>query len=148
MPDTSEILWKIPPTLPTQRFPKYLRYSLRLLEVCESLRQVKYSCDTSSFTLSEGLVLPLWSLVLISTPSHRPSTFELCDLLMPLSQASGASKLCRWLGGADQRILSPYFIRSSILTYYRHSLQEVLKFNLLTQHVLRASSVGAGSLSL
>ena len=33
MPDTSEILWKIPPTLPTQRFPKYLRYSLRLLEV-------------------------------------------------------------------------------------------------------------------
>ena len=27
-------------------------------------RQVKYSCDTSSFTLSRGLVPPFWSLVL------------------------------------------------------------------------------------
>ena len=93
---------KIPPTHPTHRFFHYERY-------ISLLRQVKYSCDTSSFTLSEGLVLPLWSLVLISAPSHRPSTFALCDLLMPLSQASGASKLCRWLGGNVQRIKHSLF---------------------------------------
>ena len=39
---------------------------------------VMYSSDTSSFTLSEWLVPTLWSLTLISSPSHRPSTFELC----------------------------------------------------------------------
>ena len=33
-----------------------------------SLRQVKYSCDTSSFTLSKWLVPTLWSLKLISIP--------------------------------------------------------------------------------
>ena len=64
---------KIPPTHPTHRFFHHERY-------ISLLRQVKYSCDTSSFTLSEGLVLPLWSLVLISAPSHRQSTFELCVL--------------------------------------------------------------------
>ena len=90
-------------------------FCLFLYEVGDS---VKYSSDTSSFTLSRGLVLPFWSLTLISSPSHRPSTFELCDLLMPLSQASGASKLCRWLGGSVQRIKHSLFysvIRSQII---------------------------------
>ena len=63
----------------------------------------------TSFTLSRWLVRTFWSLRLISSPSHRPSTFELCDLLMPLSQASGASKLCRWLGGSVQRIQHSLF---------------------------------------
>ena len=53
---------------------------------------------------SRGLVLPFWSLKLISSPSHRPSTFELCDLLMSLSRTWTTSKLCRWLGGEIQRI--------------------------------------------
>ena len=66
--------------------------------------------DTSSFTLSESLVHSLWSLRLISTPSHRQSTFELCVLLMSLSRTWTASKLCRWLGGSVQRIHTPYFI--------------------------------------
>jgi len=64
---------KIPPTHPTHRFFHYERY-------ISLLRQVKYSCDTSSFTLSRGLVHPFWSLTLISSPSHRQSTFELCVL--------------------------------------------------------------------
>jgi len=68
---------KIPPTHPTHRFFHYERY-------ISLLRQVKYSCDTSSFTLSRGLVHPFWSLTLISSPSHRPSTFELCDLRVSL----------------------------------------------------------------
>ena len=44
--------------------------------------------DTSSFTLSESLVHSLWSLRLISTPSHRQSTFELCVLPLSLSQTT------------------------------------------------------------
>ena len=46
-------------------------------------------------------------------PSHRPSTFEPCVLLMPFSWTWTASKLCRWLGGSSQRIPAPYFIWSS-----------------------------------
>ena len=93
----SLLVIKFPPTHPTHRFFHYERY-------ISLLRQVKYSCDTSSFTLSRGLVLPFWSLILISSPSHRPSTFELCDLLVFLSRTHNASKLCRWLGGENQRI--------------------------------------------
>ena len=110
-----------------------------------SLRQVKYSCDTSSFTLSERPVPSLWSLRLISSPSHRQSTPELCVLLIPLSRVWTASELCRWLAGHNQRILTPYFIQSSILTYRQISLECVYIFNLLTQHILRFPSAGAGS---
>ena len=61
---------------------------LATLEFLKLVRQVKYSCDTSSFTLSESLVHSLWSLRLISTPSHRQSTFELCVLPLSLSQTT------------------------------------------------------------
>ena len=70
---------------------------------------VKYSSDTPSFTLSEWLVPTLWSLLLISAPSHRQSTFELCELLVFLSRTHNASKLCRWLGGNVQRIKHSLF---------------------------------------
>ena len=44
---------------------------------------------------------------------------------------------------------TPYFIRSSVLrSYFFFFVKGVLNFKLLTQHILRASSVGAGSLSL
>ena len=92
----------LPPSHPTHRFFHYERY-------ISLLRQVKYSCDTSSFTLSRGLVLPFWSLTLISSPSHRPSTFELCDLRVSLSRTHSTSKLCRWLGGSVQRIQHSLF---------------------------------------
>ena len=84
--------------------------------IYNSFRQVKYSCDTSSFTLSKWLVPTLWSLTLISSPSHRPSTFELCELLVFLSWTHNASKLCRWLGGNVQRIKHSLFYTAKFLT--------------------------------
>ena len=104
----SSILY-LPPSHPTHRFFHYERY-------ISLLRQVKYSCDTSSFTLSRGLVLPLWSLILISAPSHRQSTFELCELLVFLSRTHNASKLCWWLGGNVQRIKHSLFYTAKFLT--------------------------------
>ena len=86
------------------------------------IRQVKYSCDTSSFTLSRGLVHPFWSLRLISTPTHRQSTFELCELLVFLSRTHNASKLCRWLGGNVQRIKHSLFYTVNFLHIYGKSL--------------------------
>ena len=83
---------------------------------------VKYSCDTSSFTLSERFVPSLKSLRLISSPSHRQSTFEPCALLMSLSRTWTASKLCRWLAGTNQRILGSYFIKVNFLHIYGKSL--------------------------
>ena len=44
---------------------------------CSTLWLTSFSFS-SSVTLSEWLVPTLWSLKLISSPSHRPSTFELC----------------------------------------------------------------------
>ena len=107
-----------------------------------------YSSDTLPSTLSRGLVLPFWSLKLISAPSHRQSTFELCDLLMSLSRTSGASKLCRWLGGNVQRIKHSLFytvINSHIMYTFIFLLLKVFKLNLLTRQVHQVSSVGAGS---
>ena len=74
--------------------------------------------DTSSLTLSRSLVHSFWSLRLISTPSQRQSTFELCVLLISLSRTWTASKLCRWLGGSVQRIHTPYFIQAKFLTLF------------------------------
>ena len=71
--------------------------------------------DYSQITMSEWLVPTLWSLRLISSPSHRPSTFELCVLLMPFSWTWTTSKLCRWLAGENQRIYSPLFYLVNIL---------------------------------
>ena len=58
-------------------------HSLPFLSVIRCDR-VMYSSDTSSFTLSRGLVHPFWSLKLISAPSHRQSTFEPCVLRVSL----------------------------------------------------------------
>ena len=88
------------------------------------------------------------------SPSHRPSTFELCDLLMTLSRTWTASKLCRWLAGENQRIYSPLFysvIFLQIITFtciLSLGLKGFYIFNLLTQQVHQVSSVGAGSFPL
>ena len=104
--------------------------------------------DNSNVTPSLRGLFPLSDLWYSSqAPSHRPSTFEPCVLLMPLSRTWTASKLCRWLGGSNQRIPAPYFIRSSVLRSYLLSLV-VISLNLLTQHILQVSSAGAGSFPL
>jgi len=46
--------------------PSYTEQGNHLHSTIFRWRQVKYSCDTSSFTLSGWLVPTLWSLVLIS----------------------------------------------------------------------------------
>ena len=53
-----------------------------------------------------------------SSLSHRPSTFELCELLVSLSRTHNTSKLCRWLAGVFRESLHPYFIRSTFLRSY------------------------------
>ena len=88
----------LPPSHPTHRFIHNEWYiSLLRQKWCTLMRH-------TSFTLSEWLVPTLWSLKLISAPSHRQSTFELCELLVFLSRTHNASKLCRWLGRSVQRI--------------------------------------------
>ena len=79
-------------------------------------RQVKYSCDTSSFTLSRGLVPPFWSLVLISlavtSAVYAPSSWITWGSLVdpPLHWV-----LCRWLAGVYQRITTPLFYSVNFL---------------------------------
>jgi len=59
---------------------------------------------------SEGLVLPLWSLTLISSPvTSAVYVWTLSHWSVSLSQTHMTSKLCRWLGGSVQRIHTPYF---------------------------------------
>jgi hypothetical protein len=64
---------------------------------------------------SEWLVPTLWSLRLISAPSHRPSTSKFAKLRLVLSQSKPRLELCRWLGGSVQRIHTPYFIWSTFI---------------------------------
>ena len=54
----------------------------------------------------------------ISSPWHRPSTSELAQLHLVLSQSKQRSELCRSLAGGSQRIPIPYFIRSSSFRSY------------------------------
>ena len=71
----------------------------------------------TNVTLSLSGLFPLSDLWYSSqAPSHRPSTFEPCVLLMPLSRTWTASKLCRWLGGNAQKIRTPYSIQSHPLS--------------------------------
>ena len=91
-----------------------------------------YSSDTSSFTLSRGLVLPLWSLILISLPGtsavYNPYSVSYVG---PLVEHTPHWVLCRWLAGDNQRILIPYFIMvnfsQNINTYLLSILFEVKK---------------------
>ena len=59
---------------------------------------------------SEGLVLPLWSLTLISCPvTSAVYVGTLSHWSVSLSRTHMTSILCRWLGGSVQRIHTPYF---------------------------------------
>ena len=97
-------------------------HTMRLTWTFKSLRQVKYSCDTSSFTLSRGLVLPFWSLVLISSAVTSAVYVWTLRLTCVFSWSHTTSKLCRWLAGCSQRITAPYFIRSSSFNPYFYLL--------------------------
>ena len=147
--EISEYLW--------ERYDAYLRllntFVLLVLRGAPYLSQ-KFSefdkglVDNSNVTPSLSGLFPLSDLWYSSqAPSHRPSTFEPCVLLMPLSRTWTASKLCRWLGGSNQRNPAPYFIRSSVLRSYLLSLV-VISLNLLSQQVHQVSSVGAGMFPL
>ena len=72
------------------------------------------------------------------SPSHRPSTSTYsASYVCPLVEHTPHWVLCRWLAGDNQRILIPYFIRSTSSIH--------LHPYLLTQHIHQVSSVGAGS---
>ena len=77
----------------------------------------------STSTLSEWLVPTLWSLVLISSPWHRPSTSTYsASYSCLLVRHEPHRVLCRSLAGCSQRITTPYFIRSSFLRSFFYLL--------------------------
>jgi len=59
----------------------------------------------------------------------------LTKLRLVLSQSKPRLKLCRWLGGSVQKFHTPYFLQSSILTYYKHSPQRVSESSHPTQYI-------------
>ena len=67
-------------------------------------------------TLSRGLVLPFWSLVLISlavtSAVYNPNS---AFYNVSLSRTHTTSVLCRWLAGANQRITPPLFYTVNFL---------------------------------
>ena len=72
-----------------------------------------FQSDTTQLLLCLSGLFPLSDLWYSSSSlSHRPSTFELCELLVSLSRTHNTSKLCRWLAGVFRESLHPYFIRS------------------------------------
>ena len=96
---------------------------------CDSVKargsQRIFQSDTSILPCLSGL-FPLSDLWYSSSSlSHRPSTFQLCELLVSLSRTHNTSKLCRGLAGVFRESLHPYFIRSSFfrsLIFYPLSL--------------------------
>ena len=103
---------------------------MRLTWTFKSLRQVKYSCDTSSFTLSRGLVPPFWSLVLKLIAVTSAVYVWTLRLTCVFSWSHTTSKLCRWLAGVFRESLHPYFIRSSVLTYKASPISCVISYSL------------------
>ena len=83
---------------------------------------VKYSNATHLPSLCLSGLFPLsdpWYSS--SSPSHRPSTSRYSAYYnVPLSRTHTTSVLCRWLAGDNQKLLIPYFIRStsSIHTHF------------------------------
>ena len=109
--EISEYLW--------ERHDAYLRllntFVLLVLRGAPYLSQ-KFSEFDKGLVDNSNVTPSLSSLFLLSdpwhsshSPSHRPSTPKPCALLMPLSRAWTASKLCRWLGGNVQRIQHSLF---------------------------------------
>jgi len=99
--------------------------TIRLLRHLSLLRSL---CLRGLFPLSD-----LWYSS--QSPSHRQSTFTTHELRLVLSQSKPRLKLCRWLGGSVQKFHTPYFLQSSILTYYKHSPQRVSESSHPTQYI-------------
>ena len=84
--------------------------------------RVMYSSDTSSFTLSRGLVLPFWSLKLISIPDTSAVYIRYSGITWLLVSSQPSTELCRWLAGVNQRITLPLFYTVIILQIISSSL--------------------------
>ena len=98
--------------------------------------------DNPNVTPSLSGLFPLSDLWYSShAPSHRPSTFTTHELRLVLSQSKPRLKLCRWLGGSVQKFHTPYFLQSSILTYYKHSPQRVSESSRPTQYIFEGDSL-------
>ena len=143
----SSCVIKFPPTHPTHRFPDTTRQGYKFVSTTWStltthfLHLVWVACSYS--LIPDTHLIPITSAVYVWT----------LRLTCVFSWSHTASKLCRWLGGENQRINSPLFY--SVIFLQIISFACILSFglkvfilNLLTQHVLRFPSVGAGSLSL
>ena len=82
-----------------------------------------FQSDTTQLLLCLSGLFPLSDLWYSSSSlSHRPSTFELCELLVSLSRTLTTLVLCRSLAGVNQRITLPLFYTVIILQIISSSL--------------------------